>query len=93
MEKGREAPATFIDKLKGEQVKRGETVHVGYEPGRIKVIRKTGAYFTVVSSNDRKILADDEVKFTVAELHYPLTFTEVVRKGSSIGRVHGLLRG
>jgi hypothetical protein len=86
-DKAVEVQAAPITKLKSDQVKKGESIQIGYEPSRTIVIRKTGAYFTVISSSDRKILADDEVKFTIAEIHYPLTFIEVLRKGNSTGRL------
>jgi len=75
----------FIDKLKPEQVKKGETVQINYAPGKNIEIRKLGELFKVISSNDKKVLVNDEVKFTIAELHYPLAFTDIQRQGNSIG--------
>ena len=76
-----------IEKLKPEQVGKGQSVILTYEPGKKIELKKDGTTFLVVSSNDRKLLLNDEVKLRVLELHHPLTFTYLIRNGESLGRV------
>ena len=83
----REQPEKMIEKLSATQVKRGQTIQIAYEPGKLVEIEKAGVGFTVLSTNDKKIQLNDEVNFRIIELHYPLTFSSVMRSGKSIGRV------
>ena len=76
-----------LEKLKPEQVKKGQSVVVSYEPGKKIEIKRNGTGFLVVSSNEKKLHLNDEVKFRVLELHYPLTFAYLIRKGESLGKV------
>ena len=76
-----------LDKLKPEQVRKGQTVFLSYEPGKKIEIQKQGNVFLIISSNDRKLIVGDEVKFGTIELHYPLTFTGILRKGENIGKI------
>ena len=72
-----------VQKLKPEQVGKGQNVILGYEPGKkIEMIKKDNL-FLVLSSNDRKLWVNDEIKFKLIELHYPLTLTSLIRKGQS----------
>ena len=64
----------MLDKLKPEQVKRGETVFISYEPGKSITLRKAGVNFRVLTSNEKKIQVDDEVKFVVAGDYVTLVF-------------------
>ena len=80
-------PEPVIDKLKPEQIKAGQTIQLTYEPGRIVEIRKVGGQLQVVSSNEKRVQVNDEVKFRLLELHYPLTFTHHFRGGSSLGKL------
>lgn len=83
----REKPEKAIEKLSTSQVKKGQKVLIAYEPGKQIETERTGSGFVVVSTNDKKLQLNDEVDFRVIELHYPLTFTSVVREGKNIGRV------
>jgi len=76
-----------IEKLKPENIKINQTVQIGYEPNRTIEFKKAGTIFRIVSSNERRLLLNDEIKFSVIELHYPLTLTHVIREGKSIGKV------
>lgn len=77
----------IIEKIKSSQIKAGETIHLGYAPAKDISIKRVGAIYVVVASNDKKLLVNDEVEFNLAELHYPLTFSQVIRAGKNIGRV------
>lgn len=76
-----------IEKLAPGDIRKDETVLLSYEPGKQIGLRKVGAVFLVTSSNERKIQVGDEVKFRLAEIHYPLTFSEIWRKGNNLGKV------
>ena len=76
-----------LEKLKPEQVRKGQIVLLGYEPGKKIELQKQGNSFLITSSNDRKLFPGDEVKFGVVELHYPLTFTGLSRKGENLGKL------
>ena len=76
-----------LEKLKPEQLRKGQNVFLGYEPGKKIEIQKQGNSFLVLSSNDRKLLMADVVTFGIIELHHPLTFTGVSRKGESLGKI------
>jgi hypothetical protein len=76
-----------LEKLKPEQVRKGQTIFLTYEPGKKIEIQKQGNAFLIISSNDRKLILGDEVKFGVVELHYPLTFTSILRKGEIVGKI------
>ena len=86
-DKEKEVAEKSLERLRPEQIKAGHTIRITYEPGKIIEIRKTGAAIQVVSSNEKKLAANDEVKFKLLELHYPITFTHVFRQGESIGRM------
>ena len=86
-EKGEEVSEKILERLKAQQIKTGQTIQLTYEPRKEIEIKKTGTVFLVVSSNEKKLLLNDEVKFALLELHYPLTFTHVIRQGASIGRL------
>ncbi|MFN8323982.1 MAG: hypothetical protein U0T74_15060 [Chitinophagales bacterium] len=77
----------LLEKLKPEQIRKGQSVVLTYEPAKKIELRKSGTTFLVVSSNEKKLHLNDEVRFRVLELHYPLTFTYLLRNGESIGRV------
>lgn len=85
-EKQNEAPARIIERLKPEQVKKGETVELKYQPAKFIELKKTENVFVVVSTNERRLRLNDEVKFTLLELHYPLTFVHLIREGKSLGK-------
>lgn len=87
LDKEIETPIKVIERLTPKQINTGQTVHVSYEPRKVIEVKKTGALFHVVSSNEKRLLLNDEVKFQSLELHYPLTFTHVIRLGNSLGRV------
>ncbi len=73
-----------VIKLKPEQVGKGQSIILSYEPSKkIEMIKKENV-FLITSSNDRKLLVNDEIKFKLIELHYPLTLTSLIRKGQSI---------
>lgn len=77
----------IIERLSPQQVKAGQVVEICYEPKKVVELKKQGNIFQVVSSNEKKIQLNDEVQFKQLELHYPLTFTYVIRQGSSVGRL------
>jgi hypothetical protein len=76
-----------IEKLKPEHIGKGHSVILSYEPGKKIELQKQGNGFLVLSSNDRKLILGDEVKFGIIELHYPLTFTSILRKGENLGKL------
>ena len=76
-----------IEKIKSSQIKTGETIHIGYEPSKEVSIKRVGSTYVVVASSDKKLQVNDVVEFSLAELHYPLTFSQVIRVGKNIGRV------
>jgi hypothetical protein len=76
-----------IEKLKPEQIGKGQSVILSYEPGKKIEIQRQGNAFLIICSNDRKIIFSDEVKFGVVELHYPLTFASLIRKGENLGKL------
>ena len=86
-DKDKEVTEKSLERLKPEQIKAGHTIRITYEPGKVIEIRKIGTALQVVSSNEKKLMPNDEVKFKLLELHYPLTFTHVFRQGISIGRL------
>lgn len=86
MDKTGEPPTIKIERLKPEQVKRGQTVQLVYEPGKQVEIKRTGGIYKIVVSNDRRLQLNDEVEFRLIELHYPLILT-VTREGRSLGKV------
>jgi hypothetical protein len=75
-----------IEKLKPEQVGKGQSFILSYEPGKNIELQKQGSSFLIVSSNERKLLPGDEVKFGAVELHYPLTIISLSRKGENLGK-------
>jgi hypothetical protein len=75
-----------MERLKPEQIKRGETVELKYQPGKVIELKKIENIFAVVSSNEKRLQLNDEVKFNLLELHYPLTFTHLIREGKSLGK-------
>jgi hypothetical protein len=87
LEHGEGEAVKVIEKLKPTQVKSGQTVQVGFEPGRQVSIKREGGAYRVIASNEKKLSLGDEVEFRIIELHYPLTFTRVVRGSKDIGRV------
>jgi len=87
LDKTGEETIRIIEKLKPQQVKNGETIHVDYEPAKQVSIKRIGATYRVVATNDKKIQLNDEVEFSLFELHYPLTFLQVIRGDKNIGRV------
>ena len=76
-----------LEKLRPDQLRKGQTLFLSYQPGKKIEIQKQGGAFLILSSNDRKLFPGDEVKFGAVELHYPLTFTCILRKGESIGKI------
>lgn len=86
LEKGSVPSEKIIISLKPEQLKSGQLVVISYEPGKKVELRKTKNSFLVTFSNEKVLLLNDEVRFQQMELHYPLTFDQVVRAGKSIGR-------
>ena len=87
LEKGNEEQEKIITSLKPEQIKKGQPVLLTYEPGKKIELKKDGTTFLVVSSNDKKLQPNDQVTFQVIEVHYPLTFTNLLHEGNSLGRV------
>jgi len=85
-EKGSETPVKILERLKPEQIKKGETVELKYQPGKLIHLKKTENVIVVVSSNEKRLQLNDEVKFTLLELHYPLTFIHLIREGKSLGK-------
>ena len=77
----------IIEKLKPQQVKNSETIHVSYEPAKQVSIKRMGPTLRVVETNDKKLQLNDEVEFGLIELHYPLTFLQLIRGDKNIGRV------
>jgi hypothetical protein len=80
-------PEPVIEKLNPEQVKNGQAIRLTYEPAKVVDIKKKGALFVVVSTNEKRLLVNDDVKFRTVELYYPLTFTCLLRAGNNLGRV------
>jgi hypothetical protein len=76
-----------IEKLKPEQIGKGQSVILSYEPGKKIELQRQGSSFITLSSNDRKLIPGDEVKFGVIELHYPLIITSLFRKGENLGKL------
>jgi hypothetical protein len=80
-------PEPVIDMLKPEQVKNGQTIQLTYGPGKVVEVRKVGGSLQVVSSNEKRLQLNDEVRFRLLELHYPLNFTHHFRGGNSFGKL------
>ena len=80
-------PEPVIDMLKPEQIKNGQAIQVAYEPARVIEIRKVGGSLQVVTSNEKRLLVNDEVRFRLLVLHYPLTLTHHIRQGNSLGKL------
>jgi hypothetical protein len=87
LDKSGSADSRELEKLRPEQIRKGQTVFLGYEPGKKIEIQRQGNSFLILSSNDRKLSSGNEVKFGSIELHYPLTFTGLSRKGENIGKL------
>lgn len=87
LERSDEEPVKVIERLKPSQIKNGQTIQINYEPHKQVIIKRTGKVYKVVVSNEKKLQLNDEVEFRIIELHYPLTFTHVMRLGKSIGSV------
>ena len=87
LDKSNSGESMGLEKLKPEQVRKGQNVFLGYEPGKKIEVQKQGSNFVILSSNDRKLLMGDVVTFGIIELHHPLTFTGISRKGESLGKV------
>jgi hypothetical protein len=87
LEKGGEETEKIIASLRPEQVRKGQTVLLAYEPGKKIELKKEGTAFLVVTSNEKKLLPNDTVTFQVIELHYPLTLTNLFREGNGLGRL------
>lgn len=82
-----ETSEKILERIKPQQIKAGQTIQLTYEPRKVIEIKKTRTVFQVVSSNEKRLSLNDEVKFKLLELHYPLTLTHVIRQGNSIGRM------
>ena len=80
-------PEPVIEKLDPEQVRNGQTIQLTYEPAKVIEIRKVGGSLRVVTSNEKRLLVNDEVRFIQLKLHYPLTFTHHFREGNSLGKL------
>ena len=80
-------PEPVIERLEPEQIKNGQIIQLTYEPARVIEIRKVGGTLQVVSSNEKRLLLNDEVRFRLLVLHYPLTFTHHFRQGNSLGKL------
>jgi hypothetical protein len=87
LDKGEDVSQKTLEKLKPQQIKTGESITITYEPRKVIEVKKKEGIFKVVSSNEKQLLLNDEVKFKLLELHYPLTLTHVIRNGNSIGRI------
>ena len=85
-EKQSEAPVKILEQLKPQQIKKGQTVELKYQPGKVIELKKIENVFTVVSTNEKRLQLNDEVKFNLLELHHPLTFVHLIREGKSLGR-------
>lgn len=86
-DRSEDEPEKLIDKLRPEQIKNGQAIQVAYEPTKVIEIRKVGGQLQVVSSNEKRVLVNDEVRFRLLELHYPLTFSHHFREGGSLGKL------
>ena len=86
-DRSEDEPEKVIDKLKPEQIKNGQIIQLTYEPGRVIEVRMVGGTLQLVTSNEKRLLLNDEVRFKVMELHYPLTFTHHFRQGNSVGKL------
>lgn len=76
-----------IERIKSSQLRTGETIRLTYEPSKELIIKRVGNLYVVMATNDKKLQLNDEVEFNLAELHYPLTFLQVIRGGKNMGRV------
>ena len=76
-----------LEKIRPDQIRKGQIIFLSYQPGKKIEIQKQGSAFLILSSNDRKLILGDEVKFGAVELHYPLTFTTLSRKGENLGKL------
>ena len=76
-----------IEKLDPEQVKNGQAIQLTYEPAKVIEIKKVRGTLQVVTSNEKRLLLNDDVRFRLLELHYPLTFTHHFRGGNSLGKL------
>ena len=86
-QKDREITVKILERLKPEQIRKGETVELKYQPGKAIELKKVENVFVVVSTNDKRLQLNDEVKFTLLELHYPLIFSHLIRDDKSLGKV------
>ena len=80
-------PEPVIERLQPEQIKNGQIIQLTYEPCKVVEVRKVGETLQVVSANEKRLLLNDEVRFRLLVLHYPLTFTHHFRDGSSLGKL------
>ena len=84
-----------LDELIPGKLKKGETIQLGYGPGKEITLQYTGKnQFIVKASNDGKLCATDMIKFQKAVLHYPLLINEVTHAGNNAGQyVAGRISG
>ena len=76
-----------MDELLPSKLKKGETIQIGYEPGKEITLQYMGkGQFSVTASNDGKLCVMDVVKFQKAVLHYPLMINEVTHTGNNAGQ-------
>ena len=80
-------PEPVIEKLEPEQIKNAQVIQLTYEPGRVVEVTKVGGRLQVVSSNEKRLQLNDEARFRLIVLHYPLTFTHHFRGGNSLGKL------
>ena len=76
-----------IEKLNAVSIKKGQCITLTYEPDNKIELKKTGSCFCILSSNDRKLLPEDEVAFKTIEVHYPLSLDSIVRQGQNLGKM------
>lgn len=84
-----------MDELLPGKLKKGETIQMGYEPGKeITLLYMGKSQFIVKASNDGKLCSTDMIKFQKAVLHYPLLINEVTHAGNNAGQyVAGRISG
>lgn len=76
-----------IEKLDPDQLKNGQVIRLTYGPAKVIDIRKVGGMLQVLTSNEKRVMVNDEVRFKLLELHYPLTLTHHFRQGNSLGKL------
>lgn len=87
LDPNKQEEAREIEKIRPSQIPQGHVLLIEYAPGKKIRLKRTSESFRVLSSNDKKLLPEDEVEFKVVELYYPLTFSKVWRRSEPLGTV------